>query len=94
MFEKIFSTSTRLAWSPAIVLSFVALAVQPSVAESQITGFDDMMIEATLTGDAVTPSVSTTAVGQCTGRLDPTTGGLDIVCSHDIDGASVVLVQG
>lgn len=95
MLDRIFYASTRLAWSPAIVLFLAALAVQPSVAESQITGFDDVMIEATLTGDAVTPSVSTTAVGQCTGRLAPTTGGLDIVCSHDIDGASeVVLVLG
>jgi hypothetical protein len=50
------------------------------------------MLEVTLTGDAVEPSVDTTAVGQCTGRLVPTTGELDLVCSHDVGGASEVVL--
>lgn len=66
----------------------------PPAALGQVTGVGEMTLQVTLTGDAVTPPVSTTAVGECTGRLIPTTGELDLACANDVAGAGdVTLVR-
>jgi hypothetical protein len=86
--------STRRG-SSSFLLAILILVLGPTVALARVTGVDQLTVEVTLTGDAVTPPVSTTAVGECTGRVVPSTRELDLVCTNDVAGADdIVLAVG
>src|SRR5688572_2238085 len=67
-----------------------AAALAP--AEAQITLFDQAAIAVTLNGREPSPAIGTTSSGDCTGRLVPASGQLNLACSSDVGNAGDVIV--
>ncbi|MGH9251175.1 MAG: CHRD domain-containing protein [Acidimicrobiales bacterium] len=83
--------STRTTQVPAILMTCAAVVLAFTPADA-ITTFDEVAVSVVLTGRGQTPAVSTTAVGQCTGRLVVATGGLDVTCSSNVAGAGGLII--
>jgi hypothetical protein len=67
-----------------------AAALTP--AHAQIDLFEQAGISVTLNGREPVPAVTTTATGDCTGRLVPASGALDLACTSDVAGAGAVIL--
>ena len=72
----------------ATLLATAALAP----AHAQIDFFEQAGISVTLNGREPSPAVVTTATGDCTGRLVPSSGSLDLTCNSDVAGVGAVIV--
>jgi hypothetical protein len=59
-----------------------------SSVDAQITSFDQSAIYAVMTGPGPT------STGECAGTLDPTSGALDLTCTHDVAGGRTVITRG
>jgi hypothetical protein len=82
--------SKRTTLAPVVLACAAAItAFTPAQA---ITVFDEVAVSVVLTGRGQTPAVTTTAVGQCTGRLVVGSGALDLTCSSDVAGAGSLIV--
>ena len=84
---------TRIVLVPALLgIALLAAAASPAGA---ISVFDEVAINAALTGRGQSPPVATTAAGQCTGRLVVGSGSLSLTCSNNVAGAGrLILTEG
>lgn len=84
---------TRTTLVPALLgIALLAAAAPPAGA---ISVFDEVAINAALTGRGQSPPVATTAAGQCTGRLVVGSGSLSLTCSSNVAGAGrLILTNG
>lgn len=87
-------THTPTLGLAAIAVATTLVAATPA-AVGQSSAFDPLGIGVVLTGSEVSPAVTTPAVGECSGYIDPAAGVLGLTCSSTVDNAgSLVLVTG